>query len=161
MKTGFLLPHILICYAFIGQQCQCDDKWKLHDKHSEEKNEKRLNNVPQESDTCSKINLWQLIYFKGRLVNNVQVKPKQPALDNHKRDIVHTAYWYCEEEFETHYGSHEYQCGYIFVVDKYFPTVNKNGTVKTRQRLGPFGFGFDLFRFFVVFGRDYEDLPAG
>jgi len=91
MKTSLRLPHILVCYAFVPQQRQCNGEWNLHDCHSDEEDEKRLNNVPQEGNTRTNVNFRQLIYAKGGLVNNVQVESEQPAPDNKMYYVSTTA----------------------------------------------------------------------
>jgi len=152
-------PHILVCYAFIGQQRQCNDEWNLHDCHSDEEYEKRLNNVPQKGNARSKVNFRQLIYAKGSLVNNVQVESEQPAPDN-KMYYVSTTARTGGKEFEAYCRNYKGQRSYVFRVDEQLPTVNKYSPVEAGHSFALFDLEFDLLSFFIIFRRDYKDLSA-
>ena len=161
MRTSVRFPHILVCYTFIGQQRQCNDEWNLHDCHSNKEDETRLNNVPQKGNTCSKVNFRQLIYTKGRLVNNVEVESEQPAPDDVKCYVTTAAYRGGEKEFETYYRNYKGQRGYVLRVDEQLPAVKKYSPVEAGHRFTLFDFKFDFLCFFVVFRRDYKNLSAG
>src|SRR4030042_1475710 len=102
--AGSRLPHILVYQVFVFQERQGNDERQQDDKHCVGENQKRLKSVPYESRrpeefTIRKLNLGQVVYFKGGFVNNVQIKRKQPAPDEKGRNVVHTT-GVCEKEFE-------------------------------------------------------------
>ncbi len=160
MKAGLRIPHIRRCEAFVFQQNKRNDERKLHSKHREEEDCKRFDDIPQESNACSKVNLRKSVYFKGGFVNDVEIKSEQPAPGN-KRCQAATAYLASKEEFEADYRNNEHEGGCVLGVDKNFPGVDKDSVVEAWDGVGSFRFRFNFFRYFVVFRRDYKDLSAG